>query len=529
MSQSPGEMETPQSAEAAPWYKEVTPYMWVVLIIASLGWIFDIFEGQIFVASMNEAMPSLLSDDPALSAKAWNNIAFGFFLLGGMVGGLLFGKLSDRFGRIRALTISILMYAVFSGLTAFVQSPEQMVAMRFLVAIGLGGEWAVAAAMVAEVMPERARARLSGVFHASSVLGTFLAVLAGIYIIGNSDLRIESMPSLNWRLGFALGVVPALLIVWIRLSLREPESWVKARDRAQADQTQQTGRIGELFSQPLWRRTVLGLALATIGLATFWGVHVYGKDLLRGTVERPYAAQLPDYLTDQRGDGPPELAQPVLGGEVEKILEQRMAQQLSREEKLTRLQQDLAPFEKAATKAPRNMSKTAWAESVLDAKFESIKYWEMIGLFLTTVGGGLGLVSFGPICERIGRRRAFLFYHLGALAAALALFMAIPRSNSQLFYCLTLPVFGFVTLGMHAGYAIYFPELFPTRLRGTGGGFCFNVARALAAPILFLSGWMQEWWHFTLGESVSILSSLYLVGMIITLLAPETKGQKLPE
>ncbi len=657
-------MSQAQAGGEPPWYREVTPYMWTVLVIASLGWIFDVFEGQIFVASMQEAMPSLLDEDATLAAATWNKIAFGFFLLGGMVGGLVFGKVSDVIGRTRTLSLTILMYACFSGVTALVQTPIQMVAMRFLVAIGLGGEWAVAAAMVAEVMPERARARLSGVFHASSIFGTYLAVLAGLFVVGNADLRIEAMPSLSWRIGFLVGVVPALLVLWIRMSLKEPDSWVQARERAKADNTQQTGRISELFSRRLWKRTALGLALGTIGLSTFWGVHVYGKDLLRGTVERPYAKSLPKYLRKagavmpttpltalNRGDGvhltpagtadlkvtnqsdesytvdldpdehatvgdviraidaaapggrrvarinqdrsgltlldtakvvsakgttavglgladaeptdadedgekddlkgrsipplsrPPEPAQAVLDANLEEILE-LMPEPTFRGEggpeapvldpirrrmaKLEKLERIFARFS-AAPESGSDDGQPVTAKTVLNAKFESVKAWEMLGLFLTTTGGGLGLVFFGPICERIGRRRAFLVYHVGAVFAALALFAGVPRSDSVLLYCLTLPIFGYLTLGMHAGYAIYFPELFPTRLRGTGGGFCFNVARVLAAPILFLSGWMQEWWNFTLGESVSILSALYLLGVVILFLAPETKGEKLPE
>ena len=92
-----------------------------------------------------------------------------------------------------------------------------------------------------------------------------------------------------------------------------------------------------------------------------------------------------------------------------------------------------------------------------------------------------------------------------------------------------LPVFGFWTLGMHAGYAIYFPELYPTRLRGTGGGFCFNVGRILAAPILLISGWMQKDWGFSLESAALLLSLLYLLAVVILIFAPETKGRELPE
>jgi MFS family permease len=150
----------------------------------------------------------------------------------------------------------------------------------------------------------------------------------------------------------------------------------------------------------------------------------------------------------------------------------------------------------------------------------------MLGMFITTTGGGLGLLFFGPICQRIGRRRAFLIYHLGGLVCALLVFQVPMNVNMLLF---VLPIFGFLTLGMHAGYAIYFPELYPTRLRGTGTGFCFNAGRILAAPILFAVGWLQNSFHFSVPNAASVLSCLFLLGVVVLAFAPETKGQELPE
>jgi MFS family permease len=150
----------------------------------------------------------------------------------------------------------------------------------------------------------------------------------------------------------------------------------------------------------------------------------------------------------------------------------------------------------------------------------------MLGMFLVTTGGGLGLVSFGPLSERLGRRGAFLLYQLGGLAAALLLFRVL---GGMIAVCLFLPVFGFLTLGMHAGYAVYFPELFPTRLRGAGGGFCFNVGRLVAAPILILSGLMLRDWDYSLATTASLLALLFLPGALVLLAAPETRGHDLKE
>ncbi|MCH8047650.1 MAG: MFS transporter [Planctomycetes bacterium] len=445
------------------WYEGITRYQWLVLLIASLGWIFDIFEGQIFVASMNEAMKSLLPEGTEKGMVAfYNDVALGAFLLGGALGGVFFGALSDRIGRTKTMIFTILMYSCFTCVTVLAQTWWQMAGLRFLVAMGVGGEWAVASAMVAEVFPKRARAWSGAIFHGSSVFGTFLAVAAGMYVVAN--------PNWGWRWGFAIGALPALLTLWIRWRLREPDKWIAARAAAKRDASKQTGRIGELFSTALIRHTLIGVTLAAVGLATFWGVHIYGKDLMRRSAEQQVLSELPSGATEQ--------------------------------EKL----------------------------AALDENFEAIKHAEMIGMLLTTTGGGIGLLAFAPLCEWIGRRGAFLFFNLGGLVSGLVLFQVLSNSGPQILY-IVLPVFGFLSLGMHAGYAIYFPELFPTRLRGTGGGFCFNAGRILAAPILFVRGWMrrEDGLAMSLDDTASVLCLLFLVALVLLLFAPETKGRDLPE
>jgi MFS family permease len=447
---------------AGPWYRGITRYQWLVLLIASLGWVFDVFEGQIFVASMNEAMPSLLPEGIQEGTVAWyNNVALAAFLIGGAAGGVFFGVVSDRIGRTRTMILTILVYSVFTSITAFAQTWWQMAILRFLVALGVGGEWAVASAMVAEVFPPRARAWSGAIFHGSSVLGTFLAVGAGQWIVGNPDL--------GWRWGFAIGALPAILTIWIRWRLHEPEKWVQARAAAAKDSSLQAGNLSELFSGPLLRRTLLGVSLAAIGLATFWGVHIYGKDVLRRDAEQRYMAA--------------------------------------------------AGISNDADRSTR--------EQALRPHAQSIKSWEMLGMLLVTAGGGVGLVSFGPICEKLGRRFAFMLYHLGGFIAALAVFQGMSNAERPALL-IALPIFGFLTLGMHAGYAIYFPELYPTRLRGTGAGFCFNFARLMTAVMLFINGWLRER-GIGFQDAASLLSGLFLLGVVLMLFAPETQGRELPE
>jgi MFS family permease len=442
------------SSDAEPrWYRGVERYQWLVLLIASLGWIFDTFEGQIFVASMGDAIPSLAPPGtPESTIGFYNNVCLALFLLGGALGGVAFGVLSDRIGRRRTLSLTILVYSAFTCFSALSQQWWHLAVLRFFVALGVGGEWAVASSFVAEVFPKRARAHVGSIFHASSVLGAYLAVAAGAF--------------LTWRLGFAVGLLPALLTVWIRMSLREPEAWKAARERADKDAAKQLGVLSDLFHGPLVGRTILGVALAAVGLATFWSVHIYGKNVLRLAAERQLAS-------DDTGSS-------------------KSAGQQASDELATRL-----------------------------------KRWEMLGMFLVTTGGGAGLLAFGPICERWGRRGAFAFFHLGAFASALLLFQWRAPTVPALYAA--LPVFGFLTLGMHAGYAIYFPELYPTRLRGTGASFCFNAGRLLAAPVMILVGWLQSALGMSLATVASACSALFLIGALLMIWAPETRGQELAE
>ncbi len=433
------------------WWREVSRYQWMVLAIASAGWIFDVFEGQLFGSLMNEALPALVRGT-ALEGQVelLVNAGIAAFLLGGAVGGVGFGMMADRWGRRWTMAVTILIYSIFTGLTALADTWWQLIVLRFLVGLGVGGEWAVAAAVVAEVFPPRARPAASGIFHASSVLGTYLAVLAGL-LVYTFDRET------GWRYGFLLGVVPALLILWVRVSMREPETWQAARDQAAQDSSRRLGRFADLFTAGALRRhTLLGTALAAIGLATFWGAHFRGKDLLR----------------------------------------QARQQELK----------TLPPAE-------------------VDP--DSPKRYEMLGMFLATTGGGIGLLSFAPISQRLGRRGAFLLFHLAGFALV-GLTVAIADSVPLLIA--VLPIFGFFTLGMHAGYAVYFPELYPTRLRGTGAGFCFNAARVIVVPVLLVFAWLQGYpLNLGLQGAMLVLGSLFLVGAALTLLAPETRGRPLPE
>ena len=427
-------MSTPSPG---PWYREVSRYQWLVLIIASAGWIFDTFEGQIFNIVRVDLLKDILrtgADDPLV--KFWGDRMNAMFLLGGTVGGVLFGSLADRLGRRPVMIATILMYSIFSGLNYFATELWHIATLRFLMAMGAGGEWAVAAALVAEIFPQRARAHASGIFHGTSVLGTWLATAAGLAV------------GTHWRLAFLFGTVPALLTLWVRASVRESDRW---EHEAATKSPASPGSFRALFGDPRWRnRALLGLLFAMTGLATFWGVTVAAQDIVREFLLRIGVA------------------------------------------------------------APDAAAKAKFAFG-----------------FVVTAGGGVGAVTFGAMSARLGRKPTFAMMLTGALLIVPAV-CYLPRTYGQMLAL--LPLYGFFTFGFHGGYAVYFPELFPTRLRSTGSGVCFNGGRLLAAPVLFwIVPWLKGIPHLDLRVAVMLVSLFYLAGLIILVFLPETKGQALPE
>jgi MFS family permease len=417
----------------------VSRYQWLVLLIASAGWIFDAFEGQIFNITRNQMLADILhvaSDDPAI--RRWGDIFLGAFLLGGTVGGILFGWLGDRWGRRPAMVLTILFYSIFSGLTFFADSLWQIGTLRFLVAMGVGGEWAVAAALVAEVVPAHGRAQMSAIFHASSIVGAWLAAWVGMAV------------SHHWRIAFLVGVVPALLVLWVRARIEEPVAWREANARAHTGESPHLGSFRDLLGNPRWRRrAILGMLLASFGLGTFWAVTVSGQDLVREFLIRV-------------GQVAPDVA--------------------------------------------NERAKFAYGN-------------------VQVTGAGIGMLAFGPLCVRLGRRRTFILYHLAAFAIV-PITCFLPTSYAMMLAL--LPFYGLFTVGIHAGYAVYFPELFPNHLRSTGSGFCFNGGRLLASSMLVISGWVKALPHVDLRVALSAMATLFLVGIVIVLFLPETRGEPLP-
>jgi MFS family permease len=459
---------------SGPWYKLLNRYHWFVLVVAALGWLFDTMDQRIFLVTRAAAMTDLLgfrndargglvrADGQTLSAeqtriaeleiRRFSGWATTIFMLGWASGGLFFGMMGDRWGRARTMLITIVLYSMFTGLSALSQHWWDFMIYRFITGLGVGGEFAAGVSLVAEVMPTRARPQALGLLQALSAVGN----IAGSLISG------VVLP-FGWQWMYLVGTIPALMVILVMRRLREPETWVKARSHMTADEavTREMGSLNLLFRDRRWRRNALiGFVLALAGVIGLWGVAFWSFELV-----------------DQALHGVPH------------------------EEVIT-------------TRA--------------------------IGTALQDVGAFVGILSFSFVAARLGRRPAFALAFLIALASIFFVF-GYMRTAADVYWM--LPILGFCTLAVFGGYAIYFPELFPTRLRSTGTGFCYNAARFIAAfgPYFLtgLDGYFAETRPTVLGGLGGVdssfryaalsVASIYLLGLLVLPFAPETKGRPLPE
>ena len=230
------------------WYSDLTPYQWRVLVCACLGWALDIMDGYLYAIILFPAMSDLLGTTESAAIGLYGGIVLSIFMIGWALGGLIFGPIADRYGRAKTMAITILVYAGFTGLCGIAGSWQELALYRFLTGIGIGGEWAAGAALIAESWPEKSRAKAAGIMQASGGIGFFLATALYLFI-----------GPYGWRWVFALGVLPAIVAFYIRRSLEEPERWTKAKGNRNP--------LPLLFKKPVRRDVLIGTGLAVV--ATF--------------------------------------------------------------------------------------------------------------------------------------------------------------------------------------------------------------------------------------------------------------------
>jgi MFS family permease len=221
----------------------------MALLAAFLGWLFDGMEMGIFPLVAKPALREMNAP-----VDEWMGIITAFFLLGAAAGGLIFGCLGDRIGRVRAMSASILCYSLFAGLCYFAQVPWHLAALRFLAALGMGGEWALGVALVMEIWPADKRPLMAAAIGAAANLGYVL--IAAITIA----FKIE-----NWRIIMAIGAAPAIITFFIRLFVPESEKW------KQAASTRTVSPVVEIFRPALRKNTFLAIGFASVALLVTWG------------------------------------------------------------------------------------------------------------------------------------------------------------------------------------------------------------------------------------------------------------------
>lgn len=400
----------------------------MVFIAAFLGWMFDGLEMGVFPLVARPALQNLLGVEGDAQVGVWMGRITALFLIGAACGGLVFGWLGDRIGRVRAMIISVLAYSLFTGCCFFAASPAQLGVFRFLAALGMGGEWSLGVALVMECWPEKHRPILSGAIGAASNVGFVLIGLVGAVFHVTRD---------SWRWVMLAGAAPALLTVFIACMVPESERW-KASVRHGAAKP-----FREILGAPLLKTTLLATAFAAIALVGTWG-----------------SVQWLPLWADQLSAGKD-------------------------------------PGAKAVTQVLSGVG-------------------AIVGCFLGPWIGG-----------RMGRRPAYFILCLVSLAACAVLFRTVGTYGAA-FLTMTFVVGG-VTAAFYGWLPLYLPELFPTRVRATGQGVCFNSGRVLAAVGALQMGALMKHYDGSYAKAGAAITLVYLLGLGLIWLAPETKGKPLPE
>lgn len=449
----PGDVTVGSHQEAAAgaswhgWIGEVNRYQWMVLLVAWLGWVFDSMDGTLYSYIQKPAITELMGPGATEATIGWySSWVFATTLVGWALGGIVFGILADYIGRTRALAATILIYSLFTGLSGLAETWWQLAIFRFITGLGLGGEWAAGAALVAEVWPDRLRAKAGAILQSAAALGVFLAAAVSVFFA--------------WRSVFLIGAIPGLFVLVIRLLVREPEQWVEVRDKRRIAKAQRRGlerteldtfTLKQLFGESLRRDTFVAAALSFVVLLALWGATMWVPAVIR------------------------ELAAPATAGMSPEAAQKHLAARAG------------------------------------------------YGGMLMNAGSLFGYLFFGPLADRYGRRPAFLVYLVGGVVLFPTTFL-LTSDLTQIF--LLLPLVGFFTFGITSGFPIYLPELFPTHVRTTGVGFCYNLGRLVTAGGVFITGYLVGFFG-SYAKAASAVSLVYLIGMVVLLFARETRGQRL--
>jgi MFS family permease len=241
-------------------FRDVPRYLWLVLISAFLGWMFDAVDLNLLTLVLAPSVSELVRSGEARIVAPVGGLIVGLKLVAWGIGGVAFGVLTDRIGRTRTMVITILMYSVFTGLSALAQTWQQLAVLQALAGIGIGGEWAVGAALVAETWPDRLRPKALQIMQLAFAIGFFVAAIVNL-----------ALGPLGWRWVFAAGAAPALMVILVRHYVREPEPWLKVRSTSRnADVT-----LGRIFAPDLRRSSIVGSTVAAAMMLGVFGATIW--------------------------------------------------------------------------------------------------------------------------------------------------------------------------------------------------------------------------------------------------------------
>lgn len=509
------------------------------LVAAFLGWLFDGFEMGLFPLIGKPALQDLLPDSTAAQQGQWFTVIIAVFLVGAATGGVLFGWLGDKLGRVKAMALAIFTYAIFTGLCAFVTEAWQFAGLRFIASLGMGGEWALGVALVNEIWGGKNRAWIAGMIGAASNIGFLLTGVLSLYLnasletvtgwIGSLGISPETADYLlhnrGWRLLAVSGAAPALINFFILVFVPESHKW---------EEEKKSGSTSHWATKDL-----LGVLLAgvvALGIIAAWTPQVFDKvgNLVAlpvtliglGVVLWGYLHPVRRYLTRAQDGGS------ILAADRATILRNLL------------IGAGLAAVALMGTWGSAQQA-AKWASflSPDSAKSNIIEY-----VVIATALGAILVTLVTPlVADKLGRRVTYLLLCVVALASAFVFFQTNDTYiGAGLPFWLMTSAFllGGLTASFYGFFPLYFPELFPTSVRATGQGFCFNFGRIIAAigslqfvnlmslfgseRVLDLEGDARRIMQLQVeANAFSVLSCIYLIGMVLIWFAPETKGQAL--
>jgi MFS transporter, SHS family, sialic acid transporter len=486
------------------------------LVAAVLGWLFDGFEMGLFPLIGGPAINDLLGAGAAPGATdKWFGAIIAVFLVGAATGGVLFGWLGDVIGRVRAMSLSIFTYAVFTGLCGLATEAWHVAVLRFIASLGMGGEWSLGVALVNELWPGKSRAVTAGLIGAAANVGFLLVAVLSLGLGGMIDgarglllglgLPEATVASLlansAWRLLMISGALPALLIFLIRMGVPESDKWQAEKDRGATSHWLKADLLGVVVGSLaalsiIWAWSPAGLAAGPAALVTALGLAVAAVGYLYPVLRFLGRAEAAGTLA--AGSGRHVIAMMFFGAGLAGVT--------------------LLGTWGAIQWIPR------WAMQLGGEAAPHAKEYSQIA---TALGAILATFLAALVADRLGRRPTFAILCLATIAAALWLYRGHDAFGAS--FLGAAFVAGGVSASFYGLFPLYFPELFPTAVRATGQGFALNFGRIIAAIGGLQTATLMGYFGGSFPKAGSVLVAIYLVGAVIVWLGPETKGRPLPD